>query len=215
MLSLDTGVRTPSRTRTERASSSSSLHLSKEEQRKRFLARLDEPDKNWKFNEAIPASRSAQCWDDYMEAVRNVPLEDQHAKCAVVPHLYLNRELGQLAFTRRVLAQAENRSYPLLERLKFLCIVSSNLDEFFEIRVAGPARRDRSGVAAGRSRPHAARSRFRTGGRGGARARLGPVSVAQQRAPAAARSRRYPFPAARRFHAASRPRGSRTTSCAK
>jgi polyphosphate kinase len=53
------------------------------------------------------------------------------------PHLYLNRELGQLAFTRRVLAQAENRAYPLLERLKFLCIVSSNLDEFFEIRVAG------------------------------------------------------------------------------
>ena len=51
--------------------------------------------------------------------------------------LYLNRELGQLAFTRRVLAQAENKSYPLLERLKFLCIVSSNLDEFFEIRVAG------------------------------------------------------------------------------
>src|SRR6185312_15846895 len=53
------------------------------------------------------------------------------------PHLYLNRELGQLAFTRRVLAQAENKDYPLLERLKFLCIVSSNLDEFFEIRVAG------------------------------------------------------------------------------
>ena len=53
------------------------------------------------------------------------------------PHLFLNRELGQLAFTRRVLAQAENKSYPLLERLKFLCIVSSNLDEFFEIRVAG------------------------------------------------------------------------------
>src|SRR5688572_23745246 len=55
----------------------------------------------------------------------------------LAPHLYLNRELGQLAFTRRVLAQAENRDYPLLERLKFLCIVSSNLDEFFEIRVSG------------------------------------------------------------------------------
>src|SRR5215210_3727514 len=55
----------------------------------------------------------------------------------LAPELYLNRELGQLAFTRRVLAQAENKSYPLLERLKFLCIVSSDLDEFFEIRVAG------------------------------------------------------------------------------
>ena len=55
----------------------------------------------------------------------------------LAPHLYLNRELGQLAFTRRVLAQAENSDYPLLERLKFLCIVSSNLDEFFEIRVSG------------------------------------------------------------------------------
>jgi polyphosphate kinase len=55
----------------------------------------------------------------------------------LAPHLYLNRDLGQLAFTRRVLAQAQNESYPLLERLKFLCIVSSNLDEFFEIRVAG------------------------------------------------------------------------------
>lgn len=55
----------------------------------------------------------------------------------VSSRLYLNRELGQLAFTRRVLAQAENDSYPLLERVRFLCIVSSNLDEFFEIRVAG------------------------------------------------------------------------------
>src|SRR3954471_13178074 len=55
----------------------------------------------------------------------------------LAPHLYINRELGQLPFTRRVLAQAENASYPILERLKFLCIVSSNLDEFFEIRVAG------------------------------------------------------------------------------
>ena len=50
---------------------------------------------------------------------------------------YLNRELSQIAFNERVLAQSHDRAMPLLERLRFLCIVSSNLDEFFEIRVAG------------------------------------------------------------------------------
>lgn len=53
------------------------------------------------------------------------------------PEHYLNRELGLLAFNRRVLAQAQETTTPLLERLRFLCIVSSNLDEFFEIRAAG------------------------------------------------------------------------------
>lgn len=50
---------------------------------------------------------------------------------------YFNRELSWLAFNRRVLEQAEDARYPLLERMKYLSFVSSNLDEFYEIRVSG------------------------------------------------------------------------------
>ena len=60
---------------------------------------------------------------------------------------FLNRELQALEFNRRVLAQAEERAVPLLERLRFLCIVSSNLDEFFEIRVSGLKQRLELGSA--------------------------------------------------------------------
>jgi polyphosphate kinase len=62
---------------------------------------------------------------------------------------FLNRELSMLAFNRRVLAQAQDPAIPLLERLKFLCIVSSNLDEFFEVRVASLLARDREEGGAG------------------------------------------------------------------
>ncbi|MBL3931381.1 hypothetical protein FH722_25325, partial [Bacteroides thetaiotaomicron] len=47
----------------------------------------------------------------------------------------LNRELGILGFNERVLAQAADPQVPLLERLRFICITSSNLDEFFEVRM--------------------------------------------------------------------------------
>jgi polyphosphate kinase len=57
--------------------------------------------------------------------------------------IYLNRELSQLAFNRRVLAQAEDSDIPVLERLRYLCIASSNLDEFFEVRIASLLARNR------------------------------------------------------------------------
>jgi polyphosphate kinase len=64
------------------------------------------------------------------------------------PELYINRELSLLEFNRRVLAQAQDPSVPLLERLRFLCITCTNLDEFFEIRVAGLKQRVEIGAPA-------------------------------------------------------------------
>lgn len=61
---------------------------------------------------------------------------------------YFNRELSWLEFNQRVLDEALDESNPLLERLKFFCIVSSNLDEFFEVRVAGIKQQIESGVSA-------------------------------------------------------------------
>ncbi len=72
------------------------------------------------------------------------PATDRQYRC---DH-FINRELSLLQFQRRVLAQAADPAVPLLERLRFLCIVSSNLDEFFEVRVAGVKEQLRIGSVA-------------------------------------------------------------------
>jgi len=58
------------------------------------------------------------------------------AAVAVAMPRLLNRERAILEFNRRVLSQAQREDVPLLERLRYVCIVSSNLDEFFEVRFA-------------------------------------------------------------------------------
>ncbi|MCF7986972.1 MAG: polyphosphate kinase 1 [Methylovulum sp.] len=74
-----------------------------------------------------------------MELAKNDKIADKPSDKNVDlhrPELYINRDLSLLEFNKRVLAQAKNDSVPLLERLNYLCISCSNLDEFFEVRVA-------------------------------------------------------------------------------
>src|SRR6266403_4520090 len=65
------------------------------------------------------------------------------------PVLYFNRELSWLQFNRRVLEEVQDPQVPLLERLKFLAIFGSNLDEFFMVRVGGLQQKVQAGIAHG------------------------------------------------------------------
>src|SRR5947209_15970638 len=65
------------------------------------------------------------------------------------PSLYFNRELSWLEFNRRVLEEAQDPTVPLLERLKFLAIFSSNIDEFFMVRVGGLQQKVQAGIQTG------------------------------------------------------------------
>src|SRR5271163_3157269 len=92
-----------------------------------------------------------------MQAAAETPLPEKPAPSPQVPplpslddpSLYINRELSWLEFNRRVLEEARDPSVPLLERLKFLAIFGSNLDEFFMVRVGGLQQKVHAGIALG------------------------------------------------------------------
>src|SRR6187397_291051 len=79
--------------------------------------------------------------------VAGLPAPDRAAAPLNGADLYINRELSWLDFNQRVLDQAFDDAHPLLERVKFLAIVGSNLDEFFMVRVATLLRAERAGLA--------------------------------------------------------------------
>jgi polyphosphate kinase len=99
------------------------------------------------FEESGPVT--VKSWLTAMVAQRKRKRSKNKPVSTSAAELFLNRELSLLAFNERVLAMATRDSVPLAERLRYVCIVSSNLDEFFEVRVSDLAEGPGVGVRTG------------------------------------------------------------------